>query len=290
MEKEKILVENNLQIVESEFFRGKSGVSRVKNKKGEKLILKTEGIEKYQVKLFKIAKEMEGDFCFKVPKIIKANEEMILMEEVEGKSLNEYIDNNPDFVMDRSKEIADDYQKVIGELLKNEKVGNLLEDGEKWVMSKTLLWGGPIVESGLLKYENIRNLADELEEIIKRKGESFFGWMHGNIIGDHVIVDGDDLYLLDLDVVIRAGHGYYDFLRAIDFAFLKTTNAKEFYEKISGWIGRYLPQENQREVKLVLASRMVGILGWDILYHKVEYVNGNLEEKKKLLIKMIKER
>jgi len=51
--------------------------------------------------------------------------------------------------------------------------------------------------------------------VIDRKGESFFSWSNGNIIGDHVVISGEDVYLLDLNAVPRVGKGYYDFLKEL---------------------------------------------------------------------------
>ncbi len=285
---EEIARENDLRIVEKRFFRGKSGIARVEDSDGKKYILKTEGIEPQQAELFQIAKEMEKELCFKVPAIIKHDKEMILMEEIIGDSLNEFINEIPDWVIEQSKRIADDYQKVIDRLLTTEEIGDLRKDGEKWAMGSILTWGGPIVKAGLVQYDDIKNIADKMQSVINKKREEFFGWTHGNIIGDHIIVSGKDLYLLDLNVVPRVGRGYYDFLRAIDFAFLKTSKTQEFYNKIPDWLDKYLSNENREEVKLVLANRAIGLLGWDILFHQVEYIKGDLEEKKKMLLEMIK--
>jgi len=285
---EQVARENDLRIVEKGFFRNKSGIARVEDKTGKKYILKTERIELQQTKLFEIAKEMEGELSFKVPAIIKADKEMILMEEIVGDSLNEFIDGNPDWVIEQSKRIADDYQRIIDRLLQTEEVGDLRKDGERWTMGSILTWGGPIVEAGLLRYDDIKNIADKMQSVINEKEEEFFGWAHGNIIGDHIIVSDEELYLLDLNIVPRVGRGYYDFLRAIDFAFLKTKNTQEFYNKIPDWLDKYLPNENREEVKLILANRAIGLLGWDILFHQTEYIKGDLEEKKKVLLEMIK--
>ena len=285
---EQVARENDLRIVERGFFRNKSGIARVEDKTGKKYILKTERIEPRQAQLFQIAKEIESELCFKVPAIIKSGREMIVMEEITGKSLNEFVDDKPDWVIEQSKRIADDYQKIIDKLLQTEKMGDLRKDGERWTMGSILTWGGPIVEAGLLRYDGIRNVADKMQSMINKKGEKFFGWAHGNIIGDHIIVSGEELYLLDLNIVPRVGRGYYDFIRAIDFAFLKTKNTWEFYNKTPNWLDKYLPNENREEVKLVLANRALGLLGWDVLFHQVEYIKGDLEEKKKLLLEMIK--
>jgi len=282
-----ILKKENLQLTERGFFRNKQGVARVKNEKGEKLILKTERLEPFQAKLFQITKEMENELCFRVPAIKSEGKDYFVMEEIGGKSLNEFVEDNPESVLNISKDIADDYQKVLAKLLKEEVVEDLLSKGKSWTLGSILTWSGPIVEAGLLEYSDIKKVANEMERTINEKGEDFLGWAHGNIISDHIIVKDNDFYLLDLAIKPRVGRGYYDWLRALDFAFLKTKNTTEFARKIPQWLDKYLPNENRQEVNLVLANRLLGILGWDILYHKVEYVVGDLEIKKREILKII---
>jgi len=286
----KICRKNNLQIVKKEIIPEKKGITEVRDNRGKLFILKTEGVDEYQAKLFKIAKRNENRLCFKVPKIKKLSKDVILLEKIEGVSFNGFLDKNMDRFMDMSKKIADDYQKVVNLFLKKENPGDLLLDGKKWAMSKILLWSAPIIEAGLINYSDIKKTADELNDFIQDNGSNFFCWAHGNIIGDHIIISNDDNkpYLLDLNIVPRIGNNYYDFLRAMDFAFLKTEKEYLFYKKISFWIDRYLPNCDKREVEPVFKMRLIGILGWDLLFHKVGYTKENIENKKKILLKLIK--
>ena len=231
---------------------------------------------------------MENELCFKVPMIKSIGRDYLVMEEIEGRSLNEFVDNDPEFVLEISKRIADDYQKVLRSLAQKVKVGDLLNNGIRWTMGSILTWGGPIVEAGLLKYLDIKKVADRMEEIIDKKGKDFLGWAHGNIIGDHIIVNENVFHLLDLAIKPRVGRGYYDWLRALDFAFLQTEDVENFARKIPQWLEKYLPTENRQEVVLVFIERLLGILGWDILYHKVKYVKGDLKIKKREILKLIK--
>jgi len=284
-----ILEQNNLTLVETGFFRNKKTISLVEDKNGERFILKTGGIEPRQVELMQTAKEMESKLCFKVPGIIKKGAGWILMEEISGKFLNDYYDCQSNRAVEISKKISDDYQKVLAEFLKGESAGNLLEDGKKWLFSRLCMWSGPIIEEGFIDFQQVEKLEKEFETVIKQKGEKFFGWFHGNIIGDHVKIANDgSFYLLDLHIVPRAGRNYYDFLRALDFMFLKSTDNQGVFEAIPKWIKQYLPNEDWEEIKLIFAFRNIGILGWDTLFHKAEYVRGNMEEKKQLMLKFIK--
>ncbi|MCD6149262.1 hypothetical protein J7J13_00565 [bacterium] len=284
-----ILEQNNLTLVETGFFRNKKTISLVENKKKERFILKTGGIETHQIKLMQTAKEIESELCFKVPGIIKKGAGWILMEEISGKFLNDYYDCQSNRAVEISKKISDDYQKVLAEFLKGESAGNLLEDGKKWLFSRLCMWSGPIIEAGFIDFRQVEKLEKEFETAIKQKDEKFFGWFHGNIIGDHIKIANDgNLYLLDLHIVPRAGKNYYDFLRALDFMFLKSEDNQKIFKAIPRWTKEYLSDEDWEEVKLVFAFRNIGTLGWDALFHKVEYTHGNMEEKKQLMLKFIK--
>lgn len=285
---EAVLKENNLQLVETEFFRQKKTVARVKDSQGNRLILKTGRIDPFQVQLLKTAKLIEAQLYFKVPAIIKQGEGWILLEEVEGQFLNDFYDKKPDWCVEASKKVADSYQLVIAETLKTQMLGDLLVDGQEWLYSRLNMWSKSIVDAGLLDFSVIQQLKTEFEEVIARKGENFFGWVHGNVIGDHILVSGEDIYLLDLNAVPRAGRGYHDFLRALDFMFLKAENEEKMFAFIPKWMKQYLSEFDEAEVKLVFAFRNIGILGWDILHHNVEYTKGDLERKKQLALKFIR--
>lgn len=285
---ETVIKENNLQLVETEFFRQKKNVAKVKDAQGNRLILKTGRIDPFQIQLLKTAKQMEAQLYFKVPAIIKQGEGWILLEEVEGQFLNDFFGKKPDWCVEVSKKVADSYQLVIAEILKTQSLGNLLADGQEWLFSRLNMWSKPIVDAGLIDFSLVQQLKTEFEEVIAKKGENSFGWVHGNIIGDHIVVAGEDVYLLDLNAVPRAGKGYHDFLRALDFMFLKAENEEQMFASIPKWIRQYLSEFDEAEVKLVFAFRNIGILGWDILHHNVEYTTGDLEAKKKMMLKFIR--
>ena len=285
---EAILKENDLQMVETGFFRQKKTVSRVKDNQENFFILKTGKIDPFQVQLFQVAKSLESKLSFKVPVIIKQGDGWILFEQIEGKSLNEFYEEKPGWCVEMSKKIADDYQLVIRELQKTQPLGNLLAEGQEWLFSRLSMWSKPIIDAGLINFSLVQQIKRELEKAISQRGENFFGWVHGNIIGDHIIVSGNDVYLVDLNVVPRAGKEYHDFLRALDFMFIKTRDEEKVFKAIPGWIKQYLSDFDRDEIKLVFAFRNIGILGWDIIKHKAEEGNGNIERKKHLALRFIK--
>ncbi|MEA2006882.1 MAG: hypothetical protein U9O20_01850 [Patescibacteria group bacterium] len=285
---ETVISENNLQLLETEFFCQKKTIAKVKDAQDNRLILKTGGVEPFQIQLLETAKLIESQLCFKVPAIVKQGEGWILLEEIEGQSLNDFYGKKPNWCVEVSKKISDSYQLVIQEVQKTQSFGNLLSDGQGWLFSRLNLWSKPIVDAGLMRFPLVQQLENELEEVIARKGKDFFGWFHGNVIGDHIIISGGDIYLVDLNAVPRAGRGYHDFLRALDFMFLKAENEKKMFASISKWMKQYLSEFDETEVRLVFSFRNIGILGWDILHHNVEYTVGDLEAKKQLMVKFIK--
>lgn len=285
---ENVLQQLNLEMVKTEFFRKKKTIFRVKDAKGRKFILKTGRIEPFQIKLLETAKAIENELSFKVPTLTRQGEGWILLEEIKGKLLNDFYEGKPDWCVDISKRIADDYQLVIQEIQKSQNFGDLLAEGEKWLYSRLNLWSKPIIDAKLIDFSLIQQLKSEFKEVINQKGENFFGWVHGNVIGDHLLVSGDDIYLLDLNAVPRAGKGYHDFLRALDFMLLEAQDDERIFTSIPRWMKQYLFEFDKEEIRLVFAFRGIGILGWDILHHKVEYAKGDLEKKKQLILKFIK--
>lgn len=284
-----VMRDNNLTVLDEGWnFRGKKTVTKVVDDKGSPLILKTGRIDPFQIQLLEAAKRIEGRLFFRVPTIVNQGEGWILLEEVGGRSLNEFLDEDADQYVDVSKRVSDSYQLVIREVQRTQPLGDLLAEGQEWLLSRLILWSKSIVDSGLIDFPSVQRIRIDLEKIIAKKGENFFGWAHGNIIGDHIIISGGNVYLLDLNAVPRAGNGYHDFLRALDFMFLKTENEGRAFASIQKWIRQYLSEFDEDEVRLVFAFRNIGALGWDILHHNVEYLKGNLEEKNRLALRFIK--
>lgn len=234
----------------------------------------------------------EGRICFTTDyaKSSPDGNSWILKKAVPGRDLKNYFDSNPEWVVETSKKIVDDYQKVIARYFEQNPTerGNLLEDGRKWLFGNLLKWSGPIVEEGLISHLEIRELLDDFESLVRGKGEDLFGYAHGNVIGDHIYVgENKTLYLLGMRIVPRPGKGYYDFLRALDWLFLKMPNEEENFKRIVGWMKKYIAEYNWEEVQFVFALRCVGILGWDML-HRGDFGEGNIQKKKEFLLRFIR--
>lgn len=287
VDKEKLCQEHDWQMVDTAFFHGKKNISIILDKNKNKYILKTGRIEPCQIKLLAKAKEMENKLCFRVPEIIERGKNWVLLEKVEGKLLNVFYDLDPDKCVEWSKKIADDYQKLIMAVSHLDQKQIDLE-GEQWLYSRLNLWSQPLLDMDMIGFELVREIkADFAKSIAKKKGE-LFGLFHGNITGDHtmLMVSGKP-YLFDLHMVARAGKGYHDFLRALDFMFLKTNNPDDVFGKVPGWMKQYLAKFDKEEVKLVFAFRAMGAVGWDIIRHKGDEAQGDINRKIGLLLKFI---
>jgi hypothetical protein len=284
---ESILTAHNLSFVETRFFREKTNVIRVKdNSSGKNLILKIGRIDPFQLELFLLAKKMEDKLSFKVPAIFFSGDGYIVMEEIRGQFLNNFYENDIEWCVSLSKTVADSYQVLIDEFIKSNSLGDLQKVAEKWFLSRLNMWSKPIIEQGLISFQFTQDLADQFQYYSNR--ENFFSWVHGNTIGDHIIISDNQVYLIDLSAEPRAGGQYYDFLRSIDFMILKSSKHNLIFTNLPRWINQYLSEFNEEEIKFILTFRAIGALGWDILHHKVEYTNGNIEEKKARLLNIIK--
>lgn len=284
-----ILVQHNLIFVEDGFFRGKEHIIRLKSNNSNKtFILKTGRIDKYQLELLQLAKKIEHRLFFRVPEIIDYGEGYILMEEISGEFLNTFYEKDIEYCVRVSRQIADSYQVLIDEVQKqkNTDIVAIRQEAEEWFLSRLNMWSKLIIDAGMIEFSLVKDLIEQFDYYSNRP--NFFGWVHGNIIGDHIILSDGKIYLLDLCAKSMLGGEYYDFLRAIDFMLLKSSQHKEVFRQIPHWINTYLSEFDQYEVRFVLAFRAIGLLGWDILQHNVEYTNGDLEEKKSILLQIIK--
>ncbi len=108
---------------------------------------------------------------------------------VKGKYLFETFPEKFYQTMAMSYNIVNQYQEVVKEYLLTKKVlseKDFIFNGQKWLFGKLLLWSGPIVEAGLMSHKEIINLANDFQKTIAVRGADFFGYAHGNIIGDHI--------------------------------------------------------------------------------------------------------
>ena len=210
-------------------------------------------------------------------------------KEIKGEFLEKSFPADPERAIEISKKIADDYQKVIYRYLQTNdaELEGEREKARDWLFGNLLKWSGPIVEEGIIEHNDVEKIVKGFEKALEREGDAFFGYCHGNIIGDHVFLDENkNPYLFGLKIVVRPGDGYYDFLRTVDWFLLKSDNEKIDFDKITGWMKKHLSEENWEDVKLVFALRCIGILGWDML-HRGDFGTGRSDVKINLLKKFI---
>ena len=189
-----------------------------------------------------------------------------------------------------SERVATDYQRVIEAYLQAypEEMPDVVAAGSNWTFGSLFKWGGSLVEEGCLSHKEIVQLADAFEAFFRERDKDAFGFFHGNIIGNHVLLGEDKkIYLFGMRIVARPGKGIYDVLRGYDWAVLKADNKKIGLERICGWMDRYLDSYDREAVRLILALRAAGILGWD-MFHRGDRGRGDSEVKKELLLRIIR--
>jgi len=258
-----------------------------KNKEGESII-------KFQNELIPIIGEMfrnkEISFATVEARSVEGGNFWEPIEKIEGKYLWEMFDNNIEWSIEISKKIENDYQKVINKYFElNPKIReDILRDGENWLGDKLLAWSKPIIREGLIGRQEIEKIKKDFKEVIKQKDKNFWGYFHGNIIGDHIYIGEDGInYLLGLNIVYRPGKGYYDFLRSLDWILLKVDNTNVNFECTVAWMKKYLGKFDWEEIKLVFALRCIGILGQDML-NQEDLGKGDRVLKKEILLKFVR--
>lgn len=207
---------------------------------------------------------------------------------IRGTWLLEILTEDPQRAIEMSFKIAEDYRKVVREyrlsLGLSEEV-NLQED-RQWLFGSLLKWSGPIVEAGHLKHSDVSWITKTFEQFIDEQGVKAFGFAHGNIIGDCILVAEGGTFLFGMQVVPRPGR-YYDFLRALDWFILKTPTDERTYEQVFEWIHTYIPEEYLDEAFLVFGLRCIGILGWDMI-HRGDLGEGDPRMKTEVLLRFIR--
>ncbi|NTW14969.1 MAG: hypothetical protein HGA38_01210 [Candidatus Moranbacteria bacterium] len=285
-----VLREKGLTLVEAGFFRGKENVSRViVNDSGARAVLKTGRISESQVCLFALAKRIEGVLPFLVPVVLDEGEGWVLLEEIAGESLNMLADSDPERYLSVCWEISESYRRVVDALVQEKGMPDASAEGNKWMLSRLSLWSRPIVDAGFLSFEEVRGLSDRIAHLSDGPGR--FGYVHGNVIGDHVILPegGGKPYLLDLEAVPRIAPAYYDLLRAFDFLLLSVGDSERTYETVRQPLLGYLGDYASDEVNAVLAFRLIGALGWDLLKHSAEYIPAKDRDAKiQLMVRLIR--
>ncbi len=276
-------------------------VSRVIDVHGKKSILKVDKIDTHQVALLQTGQEMKEQLMFGVPDIIAQGKDYLILENIEGPHLNKFYDDGPDYYgqgsewcIEMAKKISDDYQLLLQSFTGKQPVQDKLALGKSWFTSRIHAWASHIISAKLITSEEVSALTKTINDHIERKGADSFGWAHGNIHGEHVILTNKKKpyfkpYLLDLTIESRPGNGYYDFLRFLDHLFLMShQNPEKLFTIINEAMTKYLGHFDQEEVRLVFAFRCIGVLGQDILNNPTHSSDPNMEAKFPYLLKWIR--
>ena len=269
-------------------------------KKTEKLVK----VENFYSVLAPIIHELAKDrkICFDTLGTVPTSNAWVPADEkFEYDPLLKFMEDDHDFVAQLSEKIASDYRKVIKKFIEKNGTGKLnplLEGGKKWTLKVFRKWGSVLVENSKVDFDanELIKIEKELRAKIKEKGEEFFGYAEGNVIGDHVFIEKSEskdkeqrrVYLAGMRIVPRIGKGYYDFIRALDWIFLKTPSSQRQFDQIVKYMRSYSEKQdiNWEEMKLVATTRFIGI-GWD-MFGRGDFGGGDTEEKKKYLLKFIK--
>ncbi len=256
-----------------------------------------QGIDELQATLVPLVQEMfrSGEICFTSDfyQATESGHNWILKEKIPGNFLVESYEKNPERYFQISQKIAQDYQKVIRRYFEKyeQSTEDLLESGKRKLFGNFFKWSGLIVEAGLLQHEEVLILAEEFEKLIAKKGADFFGYTHGNVIGDHVFVanqnEQETFYLLGMRFTPSPVPDCYDFLRSLDWIFLKSFSDEKNFQAIVGNLKKCSAEFGQAEISLIFALRAIGILGWDML-QRGDWGVGDKDEKIKYLLKFIR--
>ncbi len=308
-----ICKDHDLEIVTNKVFLEKTNLYLVRrNRDNKEFYLKTGHINAWEMALMDIAQEIQSDLRFKTTKVEFFGDGWILEEVLEGNQINTVwdYDKNPEKLLEVTKKITDDYQKVIEIFLERKGWSDrdLLRQGQEWLLgTKEVLgrikeWGGYIVKEyeGRFSQQELDNIWKQYEGHVNHLGARAFYWVHGNIISHHVlvkknskssgIVPGYEFGLIDLDIRSRS---YDDLLRSFDFIFLNSQNSEEIAEEIPQWIEKYYPNEVEMK-KFEFVLRAIGNLGNEIIRAKkmdgkiCPWVKGELNKKIELLLKFIR--
>lgn len=263
----KFLTKNNIKKYKSTY---KDNVLEIEYK-GLNCFLKYDKNLETQVYLTKKANEL--NIFFKVPKIMSYENDFLITEKIGENSIKNKLNLN--YYLDITYNISDSYQQLLKEskdYLSKVKQSN--QEIKAWSEQKLKQWSKTLIDQKIIEKEKIENIIDFIKQNSNSKN---IGFVHGNIHGDHILLKGKQIYLIDLEAVQRIFYTRYDFHRSLDWAMIKydIKNTDIDISKIS------------KNNLYCLAFRMIGGLGWDIL-HNGDKGSGSIENKIKFFKNIIK--
>ncbi len=289
-----ILERHNLQAT-GKFLNNRAHAQLVLGHDQKLRILKTDKIERDQVRLL-LAAGLDPGSSFQIPKVLypetaEPHPQYLVLEYVEGKELKDLYSTDLDRAIAISKAICIDYQKFLHDCQVGGKLTTTLDTNKAlvWTNEAFSRWSQKIIEQGLLSEEEILQIKAKLLALATPHPEQFFGLVHGNIHGEHIIINNQDqAYLLDLTVEARPGGIVYEILRVFDFILLEHPQPELALPKIIAELNALKQQYGADLVQAIWSFRCIGLLGMDILGNTQKTTESAFANRKAIALKMIK--
>lgn len=272
-----MLIENILEkhhlVDTGQTLNGRDHIRRVLGPDGQALLLKTAKIDHFQVALLHAANQTRIPLDFKSQRIFHpqagtATTEYLLTEYVEGTELKELYAHRLVDALTISEFICNQYRELIKECQTKGIIPQApdMEVAYGWMARMFHRWIRRIMERRLLTEAEAYQIITTLFALAEPDPKKFFGYNHGNIHGEHVIVTPQGTpYLLDLTAEPRPGSAFYDHLRVLDFALLEHPDPNQALPEIIARVQKLKEQHDPIAVQAVWAFRCIGLLGADIL-------------------------
>lgn len=275
---------------------GRAHNRKVLGPAGNVMVLKNDRIEHYQLRLLLAAALRKGNVSFKAQKLHYPTTAVpkpayLLLEYIEGQELKQLYRTDFAHAITISKGICSDYQTFVAE---SQIDGTLppnvdTEQAYGWMGRVFYTWIEQIMERDLLGRSEAFQLAETLFKIARKEPKSFFGFVHGNIHGEHVILDRyQQPYLLDLTAEPRPGAAFYDILRALDFALLEHPDPQAALPLIVKELKLLKAQHDPAAVQAVWSLRCIGLLGVDMLNNQEKANATDYPVREKIALAMIR--
>lgn len=279
-----------------EVLNGRSHNRKVIGPDGNLMVLKSAKIERYQLRLLLVAALRKGTTSFKTQKLFYPtsavpNPEYLLLEYIEGQELKELYRTDLARTISISKAVCTDYQNFVQECQKDHTLPSHIdtEQAYGWMGRVFHAWIEKIMAKGLLSPTEAFQLSNTLFALARQDPQKFFGFVHGNIHGEHIILDRQQQpHLLDLTVEPRPGAAFYDVLRALDFALLEHPDPEAALPLIIKELKLLKTQHGEAAVQAVWALRCIGLLGVDILNNPPKANATDYPVREKIALAMIR--
>ncbi len=265
---------NKHQLVDTrETLNDRTHIRKVLAEDGQIMVLKTSKIDIHQTTLLLAASESPTKRSFSTQRVFHPDNlaqqpEYLLLEYIEGQELKEFYRDRLSEALTISEGICNDYQTFIKQCQTTGIIPSKpnIEVAYGWLGRMFHRWVRRIIEKKLLTKSEAFKIISTLFALADQNPDQFFGYNHGNIHGEHVIVTPQaEPYLLDLTIEPRPGTAFYDHLRVLDFILLEHPDPNHALPEIVTRLKALKDQHDPVAVQAVWAFRCIGLLGADIL-------------------------